>query len=101
MDISIETVADRAVVHLAGRFDTQSSMALRNAARPLLDAPELGALVIDLAQVTYIDSSALGLLLLLREQATEIGKSIILANCSPDVMRVLSITHFHKLFPME
>jgi anti-anti-sigma factor len=101
MDISIETVANRAMAHLAGRFDTQSSIALRNAARALLDAPEVGTLVIDLGQVTYIDSSALGLLLLLREQATEIGKSIVLANPSPDVMRVLSITHFHKLFPME
>jgi anti-anti-sigma factor len=101
MDISIETVPGRALVHLAGRFDTQSSMALRNAARPLLDMPEVSTLAIDLAQVSFIDSSALGLLLLLREQAMELGKTVALANCSPDVMRVLSITHFHKLFPME
>jgi anti-anti-sigma factor len=100
MDISIETVPGRALVHLAGRFDTQSSMALRNAARPLLDMPEVSTLAIDLAQVSFIDSSALGLLLL-REQAMELGKTVALANCSPDVMRVLSITHFHKLFPME
>jgi anti-anti-sigma factor len=99
MDISIETVPGRALVHLAGRFDTQSSMALRNAARPLLDMPEVSTLAIDLAQVSFIDSSALGLLL--REQAMELGKTVALANCSPDVMRVLSITHFHKLFPME
>lgn len=101
MDISIETAADRALVRLAGRFDTQSSMALRNAARPLLATPEVSRLTLDLAQVGYIDSSALGLLLLLREQATELGKTVALANCSPDVMRVLSIAHFHKLFPME
>lgn len=101
MDITIETVEDKTTLHLAGRFDTQNSLALRNTAKPLLAAPEISALILDLRQVNFIDSSGLGLLLLLREQAMAAGKSIILANCSPEVMKVLSITQFHRLFHMQ
>jgi anti-anti-sigma factor len=101
MDISIESADGRTTLRLAGRFDTQNSLALRNAAKPLLGAEDVSALVIDLEQVSFIDSSGLGLLLLLREQATAVGKSIILSRCSPEVMKVLSITQFHRLFTMQ
>ena len=101
MDISIETSDGRTTLRLAGRFDTQNSLLLRNAAKPLLTAENISALVLDLGQVNFIDSSGLGLLLLLREQAMAVGKSIILSNCSPEVMKVLSITQFHRLFHMQ
>lgn len=101
MDTSIEKKDGRATVSLSGRFDIMSNLAFRNATKPLLADGEVSTLVIDFAKVQFVDSSGLGLLLLLREQAQAAGKDIILAHCGPDLQRVLSIAQFNKIFRLE
>jgi anti-anti-sigma factor len=62
------------------------------------DAPgEVGEYVVDLRQTDYIDSSALGMLLLLREAVSEIDM-IRIINCQPAVRRILEIANFDRLF---
>ncbi|MBF0527285.1 MAG: STAS domain-containing protein, partial [Deltaproteobacteria bacterium] len=55
-------------------------------------------IVVDLAAVDYIDSSALGMLLILREKAGGEKADISLLNCSPDVRRSIEHVHFDKMF---
>lgn len=55
---------------------------------------------VDLSSTEYMDSSALGMLLMLREHAGRAVK-ILLKNPTPDVMRVLTIANFDKLFSIE
>jgi HptB-dependent secretion and biofilm anti anti-sigma factor len=54
--------------------------------------------VVDFGRVDYLDSSALGMLLLLREKAEAAGKKVSLANLSGTVKQVLEIANFGKLF---
>ncbi len=56
--------------------------------------------VVDLAHAEYVDSSALGMLLLLREHAGRATKRVAIRNARPHVERVLTIANFHKLFVM-
>jgi len=53
---------------------------------------------LDFEEVTYVDSTALGSLLLLREQVQKSGRSSIISNCCTDVMRILEIANFQTLF---
>jgi len=57
--------------------------------------------VIDLARAEYLDSSALGLLVLLREHAGGDESSIEIINCSSDIRRILTIANFHLLFSLS
>ncbi|MNO07328.1 STAS domain protein [compost metagenome] len=52
----------------------------------------------DLKGTTYLDSSALGMLLLLRDHAGGERAQIRLANCNPDVRKILAISNFEQLF---
>ena len=88
----------RAVVRLHGRFDFSAHRELRDSCGTLLQAAEVQELDLDLGGVDYIDSSALGMLLLLKERADAVRKRVALRNCNGVVRQVLDIANFGKIF---
>lgn len=56
--------------------------------------------VVDLSATDYLDSSALGMLLLLREHVGGATDRISIKGARPEVKRVLTIANFHKLFAL-
>jgi anti-anti-sigma factor len=82
---------------LQGRFDFNAHREFRDAVERALKepAPEIK---VDLASVDYLDSSALGMLLMLRDKAKGAGKSVALANARGAVKQVIEIANFGKLF---
>ena len=54
--------------------------------------------VVDLRGTEYMDSSALGMLLVLREHVGGDAADIRIVNCSPEVQRILQAAHFERLF---
>jgi HptB-dependent secretion and biofilm anti anti-sigma factor len=87
------------VIILQGRFDFNSHREFRDAVDRALkeSAPEIR---VDLAGVEYLDSSALGMLLMLRDKAKVAGKSVLLANARGAVKQVIDIANFGKLFAL-
>lgn len=81
-----------------GRFDFSLHADFRNAYR---DLPQGTSYRIDLGRTTFMDSSAMGMLLLLREYAGDKQADIHLINCSPEVRKVLAISNLDKMFQME
>ena len=57
--------------------------------------------VVDMAEVEFMDSSALGMLLMFRERAVAENVEITIANCSPGINKILSMANFDKLFKIE
>lgn len=83
-------------IHIDGRFDFACHQAFRDAyEKPPRPADEF---VIDLGKTTYLDSSALGMLLLLRDYAGGDNAKIRLDNASSDVRKILAISNFTQLF---
>ena len=56
-----------AVLQLNGRFTFDGHRIVRDAYKNAIEPPAISAIQVDLGAVDYIDSSALGMLLLLRE----------------------------------
>lgn len=80
-----------------GRFDFKMHREFRNAYASAAGARHY---VINLSRTDYLDSSALGMLLLLREHAGGDRADIRILNCKPDVYTVFQIANFHKLFTL-
>ncbi len=57
--------------------------------------------ILDFFQTEYLDSSALGMLLLLRDFAGGDKADVKIVNCPPDVFDVLNVARFHKLFSIN
>jgi len=98
MPLTIQRSDDGRVVTItiSGRFDFDLHQEFRQAFEHAEE--EDARYVIDLAQAEYMDSSAIGMLLLLRERAGGDRADIAIVNCSPAINKILTISNFHKLF---
>lgn len=98
MQASITKESGTAEVRLSGRFDFNAHRDFRNAYEPLMAESDISAVTIDMGGVEYLDSSALGMLLMLRDKAGAANKALTLANVRGPVKQVLEIANFGKLF---
>jgi anti-anti-sigma factor len=95
------TVADGcATVSLVGRFDFNAHREFREAVDSSV-AQSTQSVTVDFGAVDYLDSSALGMLLMLRDKAKAAGREVTLMNCKGPVKQVLDIANFGKLFRIE
>ena len=101
MSVSTEVSADgnSLTINVAGRFDFHSHQDFRKAYEQANGAKL--SFVVDLGQTEYLDSSALGMLLMLREFAGGNQAAVKIANCQGEIKEVLTIANFQKLFAME
>jgi len=98
MDTNVSTLQSQARIQLSGRFDFNSHREFRDAVDRALSSPGTTEVAVDLGNVAYLDSSALGMLLMLRDKAKASGRAVSLANCRGAVKQVLDIANFSKLF---
>jgi anti-anti-sigma factor len=76
------------VVAPNGELDISTCPALAG----YLQAPPGDVLVVDLADLTFLDSSGLGLIHAARREACRTGGSLVVSRPTPSVRRVLEIT---------
>lgn len=81
-------------IRVTGRFDFSKHSEFRSA----YEGERPGQYVVDMHRVEYMDSSALGMLLMLREHAGGDSADIRIENCAQDVKAILKIASFEKLF---
>lgn len=74
---------------------------VRAAYKPILDDASVGEIVVDLRNMRYIDSVALGMLLMRSNAAAAKGKHIALANARGTVRDIFDIAHFETLFELR
>ena len=86
-------------ISIKGRFDFGKHQEFRESYERLNKTPE--SIVVDLKEATYLDSSALGMLLLLRDHAGGEKSDIRVINGSSDVRKILAISNFDKLFDIS
>lgn len=100
MQASVNVTESRAVIQLQGRFDFNSHRDFREAVDAALASPA-SVITVDLAGVEYLDSSALGMLLMLRDRAKGAAREVTLTGCRNAVKQILDIANFGKLFSIE
>lgn len=86
-------------IKIQGRFDFSAHQEFRDAYEKVKEEPK--AYVVDMKETTYLDSSALGMLLLLRDHAGGDNSQIEIVNCNPDVKKILTISNFEQLFTIR
>lgn len=100
MQAIVSKEAGKAVIKLSGRFDFNTHREFRAAYEPLISDAETRSVIVDFAAVDYLDSSALGMLLMLRDKLGGASKEVGLSGVKGNVKQVLDIANFGKLFPI-
>lgn len=87
------------IIFIEGRFDFSSHQSFCASYEALAPKPE--RYIIDMSATTYLDSSALGMLLLLRDHAGGDHSKISIIHCNEDVRKILTISNFEQLFDIQ
>jgi anti-anti-sigma factor len=101
MSIRSERSADgqALTIAVAGRFDFSAHKDFRKSYEEVDGDPR--RYTVDLRDATYLDSSALGMLLLLRDHAGGDAAEVHIVNCNSDVRKILTISNFEQLFDIR
>lgn len=98
MNITSDSIEGRTVLQLDGRFDFGSRKTFKEAVDRAVDAQNPVAL--DLGKVTFVDSSALGLLVICHQNLKNKNVPFYLVNPQTYVKQVLDLANIGKMIPI-
>ena len=92
----MELYRDGTAIRLGGQVDGRSTATLRDVLADELSISS-GDVVLDLADVEAVDLTALRTIAATSRQAMMQGQRLLLRNCTPQVRRLLALTHLRGL----
>lgn len=98
MQLEMTSNGNTVVLNMSGRFDFNDHKQFKSTYDAALAQVDIKVVEVNLSGVSYLDSSALGMLMLLRERAEAAGKSVELSKPNATVAQILDIANFAKLF---
>jgi anti-anti-sigma factor len=101
MQAQLTTEHHTARIRLTGRFDFSGHREFKQCYESALNEPQIRQIDVDMKDVDYLDSSALGMLLLLKEHADGLALPVSLLNCNGMVKEILDVANFGVMFSMR
>ena len=99
VETNLNTETQTLEVRISGRFDFSIHQNFRKITQQT--GSGVKSIAIDLSETDYMDSSALGMLLVLRDKVNEKKEAITIKNSKEEVRKILKIANFDKLFTLE
>ncbi len=96
LTLDVERDGDRAIVRCHGKLVAGVTNVLYGAVRPLM--PDAKRIVLDLTDLTHMDSMGLGMLVRLYVSAKSAGCTIELINLGPRIRQLLGVTDLLSMF---
>jgi anti-anti-sigma factor len=90
---SVSPEAGRTVLRVAGELDTEVAPTFWAAIDELTWS---GDLVVNAAELSFVDSTGIGCLFKLHHRAEDAGGMLIVTGCRPDVRRPIQATGLHR-----
>ena len=99
INAKMDEAEQKLTISVEGRFDFSAHKEFRDSYQCAEGEPR--QYQVDMASADYIDSSALGMLLLLRDHAGGDQAEVEIVNCNADVRKILTISNFDQLFTIH
>jgi anti-anti-sigma factor len=96
---NFDSSAKELTIKVDGRFDFSAHQEFRTAYES--EVSTIDTYTVDLSATSYLDSSALGMLLLLRDHAGGDASNVKIVKCNDDVKKILTISNFEQLFTIQ
>jgi len=101
MNIDVSVAGDVLTMRLSGRFDFTTRDGFMARMDETVARAPAGDIRVDLSGLDYIDSSGLGMLLMLRDKARKAERGVLLVGPRGQVREVLAGAQFERLFTMH
>jgi anti-anti-sigma factor len=100
MEHTTVQTGDSVAINLAGRFTFADNKVFGGVINDIV-ATQCKKLIIDLSLVEFIDSAALGILLLIRDKCEKSQVILALKNPQGQVKHMFEVSRFNDLFKIE
>ncbi len=95
---NLDSASKTLTLKITGRFDFGVHQDFRRATDEA--GADINSIIVDMSGVDYLDSSALGMLLVLRDKVGEKQSAVQIKGAKPEVKKILEIANFNKLFTL-
>ena len=95
--LDVDTLGDRATLHVSGDVDVATAPELRDTVVRLISEGRTH-IVFDCTRLGFIDSTGLGVLIGARARALAANGSVALTGVGPALQRLLAVTGIEGLF---
>ncbi|MBP5308930.1 MAG: anti-sigma factor antagonist [Clostridia bacterium] len=100
MEIKFKNLSGKLYVYLYGELDEYTSRSIRGLLDNLLDQyPQSKAVIFDLANLTFMDSTGLGFLIGRYKKLKNYGVPAYIENPAYDVEKVLELSGIYQIMP--
>jgi anti-sigma B factor antagonist len=86
---------------LRGRLDASTVTEVRRAVYERIESATTGDVVLDLTDVTLVDSTGLGMLVAAHLRLQREGRMLVLRGCTPAMHRILAVTRLLRVLNVE
>jgi len=87
-----------AIISISGGVDYSTQNEIQDAINKALASDRVNEIHVNLADVTFMDSSGIRALLVLQKRTEKRRKSLILKNCSKSIREVFELGGFDQMF---
>ena len=100
LSLNVRTVEDRPVLDVVGEVDVYSAPELRERLAELLNA-SAPSLIVNLADVTFLDSTGIGTLVAGLNRAVQFGGTLTLVSDHDRILKLFRITGLDSVFSIR
>jgi len=91
-------MSDHEIIKLPSRFDYSYHQDFLAAYLPALNDPDKVKLILDFSRVEYLDSSALGMMVMLQKKFNQVGKVVQIKSASGATEEILTMANMQRIF---
>jgi len=99
MSVTSNISGNKLTINISRRFDFSAHKDFR-AALETIEINDVSSAVVDMRTTEYVDSSALGMLLMLKNKMGDNKEAVSIINSNPEVKKIFEIANFGQLFTL-
>lgn len=101
LKIDLQTKQDILCIRLQGELDHHTAEELKNKASQLIELGDIRHIILNLGDLTFMDSSGLGVILGRYKQIQAFGGEMIICAISPSIHRLFEMSGMFKIIRLE
>ena len=101
LNINMEVKQDVLCIRLSGELDHHSADELRNQAVQAIEKNEIRHIILNLEQLSFMDSSGLGVILGRYKQIKQLHGEMVVCAISPPIQRLFDMSGLFKIITLE
>ena len=101
LNINLEIKKDVLCIRLSGELDHHSADELRSQAFQAIEKNEIRHIILNLEQLSFMDSSGLGVILGRYKQIKQLQGEMVVCAISPPIQRLFDLSGLFKIITLE